>query len=394
MIRKLPLIDSAANLRDILAAFRSANDKHAGIEFKNILSVISGMRNICTAGSGIAAFYLILKALHQISPRKEVVLPAYTAGSLVVAVRKAGLKPVLCDISLTDFNMDAEALQKSISPGTLAVVAVHMFGIGMKGVEGLRAGLSKDIYLIEDCCQAMGSIVSERPVGSWGDASLFSFNRGKNLPLCGGGFASTEDLFIAKAIEDEMGAVEDTSVLRELLMPIEVLAVSIATNPFIYGLGHGVISRFKEDEPPEDFPVRKMSDFHIALGMRLLKRMEELSLKRYYNGMHLINGLKNLAGVVLPTIVSGSRPVFNRLPVVFKNPEMRTRAEDKLAENGIEASRMYLRPLHHMFDLGYERSAFPNANYVAENLLTLPVHSGVRKKDLGRMVSAITEASI
>lgn len=392
MLRKLPIIGSSARLGDIIFALRNSGDKQVRAEFKNMLSVITGAHNIYPVDSGIAAFYITLKALTKISQKREVILPAYTAGSLIVAIRKAGLKPVLCDISLEDFNMDAAALSGKISAQTLAVVAVHMFGIGMRGIENLRAALPENVYLIEDCCQAMGAVAGGRTVGAFGDASFFSFNRGKNLPLCGGGFISTEDIFIARAIEDQMREITEISALRELLMPMKALAFFFGTNPYIYSAGYALASRFKEAVPPNDIKISEMSSFQVALGTRLIKRMEELAGKRYNNGAYLLRRLSSSDGIVLPKIADGARPAFSRLPVLFRDLDRRRLAEDMLARAGIEASRMYMRPLHHMFDLGYERSEFPNADYLAQRLLTLPVHPMVRKRDLDRMVGAISGA--
>lgn len=392
MIRKLPIIGSEAKIDDIFHAFRSSGDKQALADFRNMLSVISGGRSIYTVNSGIAAFYITLKALSKLSGAKEVILPAYTAGSLVVAVRKAGLVPVLCDISPKNFNMDLDAAVRSVSDRTLAVVAVHMFGMVIKGIDGLRSALPDKVYLVEDCCQAMGSIISGSPVGKYGDVSFFSFNRGKNLPLCAGGFISTEDHSIAKSIEPETADLEAKSAAGELAELFKVLAVTAATNPFIYGAGYGLVSRFKESTPPRDFTVGQMSDFQSALGIRLLKRLEEFSAKRYNNGTYLIDRLKGEDGLICPEIAASSRPAFSRMPIVFRDLEKRSLAEHQMASKGIETSRMYLRPLHYMFDLGYDRAAFPNANYVAERLLTLPVHPGVRKRDLDRMVDAIKKA--
>jgi len=80
------------------------------------------------------------------SPHSEVILPAYTAGSLVVAVGKAGLKPVLCDISLDNYNAAAPDMLRLVGADTLAVVCVHMFGIPVDGIEKLRQGMPAGVF--------------------------------------------------------------------------------------------------------------------------------------------------------------------------------------------------------------------------------------------------------
>jgi dTDP-4-amino-4,6-dideoxygalactose transaminase len=392
MLRKLPIISSSATFGDMFFALRHRNTTGTPREFSEALSAGTGCVNTYLAGSGISAFYLILKAISKLSPKKEVILSAYTAGSLIVAIRKAGLKPVLCDISLEDFNMDTNAAMKALSENTLAVLAIHMFGIGSRGLGTLRAGMPRGVFLIEDCCQATGSAVGSRAVGASGDISFFSYNRGKNLPLCGGGSISTEDIFIAKAIEDQLRDISGVSFSGELMAVLRPLAFRLFTNPYIYGLAYPLASRFRELAPPGDIRIEKLSNFTAALGARLAKRMKEFALKRYENGMYIINKLRALDGMMLPEISEGFRPAFNRLPVVFKDLERRAFAEARLSEAGVEASRMYLRPLHHMFDLGYGVFEFPNACYFAERLITLPVYPKLSRKDLDRIVRGISGA--
>ena len=119
--------------------------------------------------------------------------------------------------------------------------------------------------------------------------------------------------------------------------------------------------------------------------------MDEISSVRYQNGMALINELKDVKDIILPDILRNTMPAFNRMPVVFRDPAERDKVERGLWQAGIETSRMYIMPLHHMFDLGYEKEEFPNAEYFAEHLLTLPVHPLVRREDLSKMIRVIKE---
>ena len=392
MLRKLPIISSSAGFGDIISSMRSQKGLCVSSKFREALSVATGVTNIYLTNSGISAFYLILKAISKLSPKKEIVLSAYTAGSLIVAIRKAGLKPVLCDISLDDFNMDTGAVMNVLSDNTLAVLAIHMFGIGSRGLGTLRANLPRGAFLIEDCCQAMGSIVDGSAVGASGDVSFFSYNRGKNLPLCGGGSIATGDVFIAKAIEDQMREISEISFFGKLTNGLRSLAFTLFTNPYLYGLAYPLASRFREDAPPGDIEARKMGDFTAALGTRLIEMMEEFARKRYDNGLYLLKGLRVLDGITLPEIPEGFRPAFNRMPILFKDLERRQLAKERLSESGIEASRMYLRPLHHMFELGYGVLEFPSACYLAEHLLTLPVYPELKKRDLDRIIRIISGA--
>ncbi len=392
MISKIPIVGSPVGFYDISAALWRMNSKAVFSDFKSAISGFVPAKYIYFTGSGIASFYVILSALKEKSAKKEVIIPAYTAGSLVVAIIKAGLKPVLCDISLDDFNLERESLFKVISSDTLAVVCVHMFGIGIRDIKQLKDRIPSDIFLIEDCAQSMGAKIAGNQAGIFGDISFFSFNRGKNLPTYKGGCITTVLKELADDIEKIIGnSMEKQNAFFEFLLPLKILAILFATKPFFYGLSYPVISLFKDIAPPKDIKVEEFSRFQASLGLSLLNKREVLFEKRYQNGMFLISGLKSFEGIKAALIPNDLQPAFNRFPLVFRDLIKKERVEKKFKEAGIETSRMYLKPLHHMFDLGYKKEEFPNACYFAEHLLTLPVHPLVREEDLQKMINIIRE---
>lgn len=391
MIAKLPIISSSATLQDIAIATQRLFDDRAKTEFSDEITKYTSTKCTMVMNSGIAAYYLVLCALKRRYNKTEVVLPAYTAGSLIIAVRKAGLKPVLCDISLADFNAGVNEMAGAITSQTLAVTCVHMFGLGIEGVERIRAAMPPATVLIEDCAQSMGSRVNGRLTGTFGDIAFFSFNRGKNLPVSGGGAIITNSELLAGSLRGIAGASFEMRGKIGFAAATRSLAYLAATNGNVYGALYPFISKFKESAPPDDISIGSMTNFQAALGTTLIKRHDSLFARRLENGMALMNGLKDMKGLLVPVISQTSAPVFNRFPVVFEEARMRTRAERLLWDRGIESSRMYIRPLHHMFDLRHKESDFPHACYVAQRLLALPVHPAVKKEHIDIMTSAIRD---
>ncbi|HPM42232.1 MAG TPA: DegT/DnrJ/EryC1/StrS family aminotransferase [Candidatus Omnitrophota bacterium] len=391
MVAKLPIISSPVTFADSANAARGLFEKNISEEFVRQLALYLSSKHVKLFNSGIAAYYVILKALKARYNKHEVIIPAYTAGCLVTALRKAGLRPVLCDISLADFNADANEMMNLISDRTLAVTCIHMFGIGMESIERVRESLPPATVLIEDCAQSMGSMINGRMAGSFGDVGFFSFNRGKNLPISGGGCISTNSDILWGIINNQSAVAPERS-RPGLSDVIKSLAFTFASNPRVYGMFYSVVSRFKETMPPEDVYVGTPSNFQTALGAILMNKEEGIFAKRRDNGMKLISALKDIKGILLPVISSGNSPVFNRMPVVFEDAGMLTRAERLLWAKGIESSRMYIRPLHHMFDLGYCGSDFPHANYFVQRLLTLPVHQAVTDYHVEIIACAIKDA--
>ncbi len=389
MMTKLPIIGSTCSALDVAYALAHVPCREINSKFKTGLAVFLETGTVYTLNSGIASFYTILEALKTVSPKKEVVLPAYTAGSLVVAVKKAGLKPILCDISLDDFNADLNALQRAISSDTLAVVAVHMFGIPIGYTETFKANMPDSVFLIEDCCQSMASRIQDKSVGRFADISFFSFNRGKNLPANNGGCIIINNAALKEPVRFVMKNILPSGNLEWTGAFLKTVLFMFGTNPLIYGLAHALASGFRETAPPHDFVAQALANFQSSLGQSCLRKADALFMARYRNGMALLEGLAGVSGLRLPRIGLNLLPIFSRLPIIFEEDRVLQLAQNKLWQKGIESSRMYVKALHHMFDLGYSRDDFPNACFLAGHLLTLPVHPGVRGCHIKTMVDTI-----
>jgi dTDP-4-amino-4,6-dideoxygalactose transaminase len=389
MLGKIPIVATPITAGDLTNTFRLwARHADAKKEFAFALAEYIQAQRIFFSNSGTSSAFMILDALKKISDKKEVILPAYTASALMIAIQKAGLTPVLCDIALDDFNMDVRRLQNAVSPKTLCIFGVHMFGIISRVLKEAKH-VFPSVFVIEDCAQGLGSRIDEKSVGNLADASIFSFNRGKNLPTYGGGCAATSHAGLIKLFEDELKNIPRENGIAYLSLPLKITALSVAIRPFIYGLLSFFISQFKEQSPRADFNVKEYTSFQAAVALSVLRRLDEYSQKRYLNGMRLREGLKAIDGIMVPEILENTKPAFNRFPLVFKDLKRRDAVKKKLMSAGIDSSLMYMQPLHHIFDAGYKKDDFPNAGYFAGHLLTLPVHPLVKETDIGRMIEII-----
>lgn len=390
MIKKVPVAGSPVAMRDLAQLFFPPRDAEKKLAER--FELLTGLKNIFFVSSGAAAFYIILKALSRMRPDKdEVILPAYTAPIMAVVIKKAGLKVILSDIKTDDFNMDAALVEKAVSGKTLCIVATHMFGIPFKGVDALKKKFG-GIFVVEDCAQAMGSGISGNPVGVSGDCGFFSFNRGKNLPTYGGGMIASDSSEIAGMIRKLMSDVGKIGLTGNLAPALQILIFSIVMNSFVYGALYPLISLFKSDAVAHDFSLRRYSKCQASAALSMLERFDDMAHARYENGMAVIKGLHGISGLILPDIGENQRPVFNRLPVVFKNKGLRERAESAMKDAGFETSHMYRKPLHHIFDLGYGPDLFGNSVFAAENLLTLPAHPLLDADSRSRMVDVLRRA--
>jgi perosamine synthetase len=387
MLKKVPQAGTRISFADLRkgaeAIFFNAKDDFAGE-----LAAYLPSEKAILVGSGSAAFYLILEALKEFSSKKEVVLPAYTAPTVLLPVLKAGLEPVLCDITLRDFNIDLDLLPGVVTQDTLCVVATHLFGIPVSGMAGLK-NRYPGIYIIEDCAQSMGTKIVNKNTGKFGDIAFSSFNRGKNLSTYGGGGIFTENIELAEAVKKKAKDLPEQGICFALSLLMKQALLSWAIKPWAYGALYPFISYFKDNRVHEDFSLEKFTSVQSGMGLALLKNIESFSETRNRNGIKILEGLKDIQAFILPSPPCGTRPAFNRLPVLCKDLALRERLEKKLFRKGFDTSRMYERPLHHIFELGYKKEEFPNATYLAEHLITVPVHPLVRDKDTERLIKAV-----
>ena len=391
MLTKVTVVGCPISLKDLLFGLLCLSKKTYQGQLGDALLKLLDLKYVYLVNSGTSSLYTILKMLKDREGKDEVIVPAYTAPSLIIVIRKAGLKPVLCDISLDDFNMDVNLLPAVVSEQTLCILGVHMFGIVNKELQRLKRRFPH-IFIIEDCAQSLGSKIGATFVGNSADVSIFSFNRGKNLPTYGGGCIATNSQRISEKIIEEGRSISEPAKGQKVLIALKLLGLSLAVRPFIYGLGCRFIRRFKDVTLPEDFEVKRYSDFQAAVALSLLKRIEDFSEKRYKNGIKLIEGLRDIEGIILPKMSEDIRPAFNRLPIVIEDLEKRQKVEKALGKAGIDTSRMYLKPLHHIFDLGYKEHDLPAASYFAERLLTLPVHPLLTDIQLDRIIQTTKNA--
>jgi len=142
--------------------------------------------------NGTVPLEIILRAL-EVGKGDKVILPAYNYYSLPGSVSNRGAEPVFVDVTGDNLTIDADLVEKNITPDVKAVVAVHISS-SVAELDRLREICDeKGVYLIEDCAQGTGAKYGDRRVGGWSHAGIFSFG-GVKLMTCGqGGMITTSD---------------------------------------------------------------------------------------------------------------------------------------------------------------------------------------------------------
>lgn len=164
-----------------------------------------GVSHAVLCGNGLEALVLILRAYKLLKgwgDGDEVIVPANTYIATILAIREAGLTPVLVEPSLNDYNIHADECKKALTQRTRAIMAVHLYGRISSDIGDLQQ-LSADnnLILIEDAAQAHGAMWQGRRAGTIGNAAGFSFYPGKNLGAMGdAGCVVTDDTELANTV--------------------------------------------------------------------------------------------------------------------------------------------------------------------------------------------------
>ncbi len=173
-----------------------------------------GMPHAAAVSSGRRGMTLIFQHL-GVGEGDEVIVPAYTLGDLIPLVQAIGATPVPADIDPNTFNLDPEAVAKRITPKTKAILALHVFGNACEIEAILDLGEKHGIPVIEDGAHALGARMGDRPLGSFGYASFFSFENTKPVNTWGGGMVLSHDAALVQRVRDENagGNLDLTSVV-------------------------------------------------------------------------------------------------------------------------------------------------------------------------------------
>ena len=179
-----PPAETKVPLTAIIGAFL-----HSSGNFEKTLCKYLGVGHCVFANTGRTLLYLLLEALKRKdgSKRDEVLIPGYTCYSVAASIAKAGLKIKVYDLDPATLQPDFDSLRNSISDKTLTIIFQHLFGIPTPVDEFEEIAQKTGISLIEDAAQALGGSVDGHHMGTIGDFSIFSFGRGKPLPVGGGG---------------------------------------------------------------------------------------------------------------------------------------------------------------------------------------------------------------
>lgn len=174
--------------------------------FENQYAQYAGTKYSVMSNSGSSANLLAVAALanpfthDHLSPGDEVIVPALSWSTTIWPLIQHNLVPVMVDCDLDSFNLDLNKLEKAIGPKTRAIMLVHVYGNPCNMDAILSLAKKHHLFIIEDCCEAMGSFYDGKSVGSFGHVGNFSFFFSHHISTMEGGISVTNDFDLTETM--------------------------------------------------------------------------------------------------------------------------------------------------------------------------------------------------
>lgn len=332
-----------------------------GPEHKKLQSQLKeylNVENIELFTNGHMALELTLQALNL---QGEVITTPFTFASTTHAIVRNGLKPVFCDIDPISMTIDTDKLEKLITDRTCAIMPVHVYG-NICNIEEIEKIANKyELKVIYDAAHTFGETYKDKGIGSYGDASCFSFHATKVFNTIEGGAVCYKDVHLGESLYE----------LKN------------------FGI-HG----------PEEIDAvganAKMNEFCAAMGVCNLRHIDEEIAKRKKVADRYKMRLGETEGIQLNIEQKDVKSNYAYFPIIIEEKTFgasRSEVFESLAANGIRA-RKYFYPLTNTFAAfhgQYDVMQTPVALHISKRVLTLPMYADLKLEDVDRICNVILQ---
>ena len=332
-------------------------------EFETRFAARVGRRYGIAVCNGSAALDAAVAAL-DIGPGDEVILPTFTIISCAAAVSRLGATPVVIDCDAATWNMDVDAIESRITSKTKAIMPVHIFGLPVDMDPLLEIARRHNLRVIEDAAEMIGQTYRDKPCGSFGDISTFSFYPNKHVTTGEGGMIVTDDDALAERCRG----------LRNLAMKAP--------------------RRFVHDEIGWNF---RMTSMQAAIGLAQLERLDEFVPRKRHIFERYTQLLSDIPSLQLPVPCTEYAKNINWVYGVVIADDAPFDAEEamkRLAAKKI-GTRPFFWPMHEQ--PVYRRAGlfdgerYPNAERIARRGFYLPSGLTLKDEQIDRVSAAMHE---
>lgn len=313
--------------------------------------------------NGTAALEVAVQAL-GIGTGDEVIMPTFTIISCAMAVTKVGGIPVFVDSDPFTWNIKADEIEKKITSRTKAIMLVHLYGLPAEVDKILSLAKKYHLKVIEDAAEMHGQTYNNKPCGSFGDISTFSFYPNKHITTGEGGMIVTDDEELA----------ERCCSLRNLCFRKDV--------------------RYIHDEISDNY---RFTNLQAAVGLAQLERLDEVVERKRAMGKYYTERLCEIKGLRLPIEHTDYADNIYWVYGMVLDSEIQVdnRTVQKfLAEKGI-GTRTFFWCIHEQpiyLNMGlFKNEKYSDAEYLARKGFYIPSGLALTKEQMDRVILEIKD---
>lgn len=365
---------SAAEIKEVVDTIKSGwwGTGQKAEKFENDFKKYLEVKHALALNSATAGLHLALKVLN-IGPGDEVITTPLTFCSTVNVIIHCGAKPVFADVDLQSWNINPAEIEKKITNKTKAVLPVHLHGRPCQIDEILKIAKRHNLKIIEDAAHAAEALYHGKHIGMFADITVFSFYATKNIATGEGGMAVTNNAKLAD------------------LMRIYSL----------HGLSRDAYKRYSEKTfrsyeclvPGFKY---NMPDIQASLGIQQLKKVEKNAKLRKIVWNFYLDKLSKINELILPAPEEPNTRHARHLFAVLIKPEYFKIKRDEIINNLIKqniGAGVHFNPVHlqkyYRETFGFQKGDFPNAEFVGERTISLPISPAMTKQDAADVVSTV-----
>jgi len=325
--------------------------------FEETMARWCGVPHAVACSSCTTGLHLALTAL-GIGPGDEVLIPDFTLIVSANTVIQAGARPVLVDADPKTWCIDPAKIEAKVGPRSRAIMPVHMYGHPCDMEAILSIARRHGLLVIEDCAEAHGARIGDRPVGSFGDAACFSFYGNKILTTGEGGMVLCSD----PALADRMRLLRNQAFDHPRFVHREV------------GFNY------------------RLTNVQAAIGLAQAERADEKVERKREIARWYAEAFAGVEDVELPWEAPGAKNVYWMYSVVLEHGN-RVQVMERLRSENIE-TRPFFVPLHQqpLYAAACRGERFPIAEEVAAGGLNLPSGNELTEATVERLATALRAA--
>jgi len=340
-------------------------------KFEEMFARYVGSKHALALSSCTAGLELALDVM-GVGDRDEVITTPITFGATANVIVHRGATPIFADVELGTMNIDPAEIASKITSKTKAIIPVHFAGLPCKMDEIMQLARENRLFVLEDAAHATETKYRDKKVGSIGDITAFSFYVTKNVVTAEGGMVTTNN-----ADWDEEMRIKS-----------------------LHGMSKDAWKRYSEEGfKPYDFLYAgykyNMTDIQASMGIHQLERVEENLNIREEHWKRYNEAFAEMPEIITPIEEDGIKharhlytPLINVDMLTIDRNEFVGLLKEENIGSGIHFIALHLHSFYRQ-NFGYQRGDFPNAEYISDRTISLPMSPKLTDEDVADVIKAV-----